>query len=63
MGIVQRTERPMVRAIYGVQLKDRKRTKDLTLMLCLNESMDELAVANSVCWYGNVFRREDGHLL
>ena len=23
---------------------------------------DHLAMANSVCWYGNVLRREDGHV-
>ena len=25
--------------------------------------LDYLAMANSVCWYGHVFRREDGHVL
>ena len=30
----------MVKAICGVQLKDRKGSKDLLLMLCLNESID-----------------------
>ena len=33
------------------------------LMLGLKETMDELAMANSVCWYGHVLRREDGHIL
>ena len=49
MGILQRTERSMVRAMFGIQLKDRKRSKDLMLMLDLNETMDNLAMANSVC--------------
>ena len=40
MGILRRTERSMVRAMCEVQLKDRKRTKDLMLMLGLNESVD-----------------------
>ena len=25
--------------------------------------MDHLAMAGSVCWYGHVLRREDGHVL
>ena len=61
MGILQRTERCMVRAMCGVQLKDIKRSKDL--MLGLNGTIDLLAIANSVCWYGYVLRREDGHVL
>ena len=33
MGILQRTERSMVRAMCGVQLKDRRRSMDLVFML------------------------------
>ena len=29
----------MVVEMYGVQLKDRRRTSDLMLMLCLNETI------------------------
>ena len=32
-------------------------------ILGLNEIIDELAMANSVRWYGHVLRREDGHVL
>ena len=32
-------------------------------MLGLNVAMDQLAMANSVRWYGHVLRREDGHIL
>ena len=32
-------------------------------MLGLIETMDQLAIANSVYWYGHVLRREDGHFL
>ena len=63
VGILQRTERSMVRAMCGVQLKDRKRYTDLIFMLGLKETLDQLAVANSVRWYGHVLRREDGHVL
>ena len=32
-------------------------------MLSFNETIDQLAMAKSVCWDGHVLRREDGHLL
>ena len=57
------TERSMVRAMRGVQLKDRKRSTDLMFMLGLSETIDQLAMANSVRWYGHVLMREDGHVL
>ena len=49
----------MVRAMCGVQLKDRKRTTNL---MGMKEIIDQLAMANSVCWYGHVLRRSQrGH--
>ena len=63
MGILRRTERSMLRAMCGVQLKDRKRSTDLMFMLGLNGTIDQLAMASSVCWYGHVLRREVGHIL
>ena len=47
----------------GVQLKDRKISTDLMFMLGLNETMDQLAMANSICWYGHVLKRDVGHIL
>ena len=41
MRILRRTERPMVRAMCGVQLKDRKRSTDFMFMLSLKESIDK----------------------
>ena len=34
-----------MRAVCGVQLKDRKRSMDLLFMLGLNEAIDQLAMA------------------
>ena len=62
-GNLPRTERSMVRAMCGVQLKDRKRSTDLMLLFGLKEAIDQLAMANSVRWYGHVLWREDGHVL
>ena len=61
MGILRRTERSMMRAICEVQLKDIKCSKHL--MLGLNETIGQLAMANSVRWHGHVLRGEDGHVL
>ena len=49
MGILQRTERFMVRAMYVVQLKDSKRAKDLLLMFGMNKTTDQLAITGSAC--------------
>ena len=46
----------------GIQLKDRRRSKNLMLMLDLNERIDQLATASSVHWYSHVLRLEDGHI-
>ena len=58
-----RTGRTMVRAMCAAQRKDRKRSTGLMFMLGFCETVDQLAMVNSVCWYGHVLRREDGHVL
>ena len=63
MVVLQRTQRSIVRAMCGVQLKDRERSMSMMLMLGLNKTTDQLAMANSVHWYGHVLRREDSHVL
>ena len=52
-----------MRAMCGVQLTDRKRSKKLMFMMGLMETMYQLAMVNSVRWYGRLLRREDGHIL
>ena len=39
---------------------DKKRSTHLMFTLDLNETIDQLAMVNSVRWYGHVLRREDG---
>ena len=53
----------MVREMCGVQFNDSKRSKDFMFILGLNETIDQLAVANSVRWHGHVLRKEEGHVL
>ena len=57
MGMLWRTDRSMVRAMCGVQLKDRKRSTDFMLVLGLKETIDQLSMAKSFRWYGHVLRR------
>ena len=42
---------------------DEKLTKDLMRMLDLNETVDQLARANSIHWYGNVLRKDRNNIL
>ena len=44
-------------ALCRVKLKDRKRAKDMMPVLSLNETLDQLAIANRVHWNGHVTRR------
>ena len=62
MAILRRTERAMVRAMCGAKLMER-RTEDLMEMLGLKETVVQMAKANGVRWYGQVLRRDDGHVL
>ena len=56
-------ERAMVRAICGVKLMEKKRTKDLMEMLGLKETAVQMAKANEVRWYGHVLTMDDGLVL
>ena len=63
IGIVQRTEGAMARNMCAVKLMDKKSTKDIMQMLDMNETMDQLAKANSVSWYGHVLRKDKNNFL
>ena len=63
LAILRRTERAMVRAMCGVKLVERRSTDELMDMLGLHETVDRMARASGVRWYGHVLRREDGNIL
>ena len=63
LDIMRRTERAMIRSMCGVKIMDRKNTEELMDMLGLSESLDKLAKASGVRWYGHVQRREDNDIL
>ena len=56
------TEKSMERAMCGVQLNERK-IRNLPSNLDMNETINQLAMANSECWYYNVIWWEDGYVL
>ena len=45
------------------QITDGGRAKDMMSVFGFNETLDQLAVANSVHWYDHVLRREDGDVI
>ena len=47
--------------MYRVQLLDKTRSTDFMFILHFNKNIDQLAMANSIRWYGHVLRKEDGH--
>ena len=63
VAILRRTEKAMIRAMCGVKLMDKKNTEELMGMLGLKETVDKLAKANGVRWYGHVLRRQDDDIL
>ena len=62
MTILRRTERAMVRSMCGVKLVDKKKMEDLIEILGLKETLDRMAKANGVRWYGHVIRRDDDNI-
>ena len=63
MAILRRTERAMVRAMCGAKLMEKKRKEDLMETSGLKETVVQMAKANGVRWYGQLLRRNDGHIL
>ena len=45
------------------KISDKKNTEELMEMLGLKKTLDRMAKANRVRWYGHVIRREDNSIL
>ena len=58
LEMLKRTERAMVRAMCGVKLMDKKNSDALMNMLGLEETLEKLAKANGVRWYGHILRKK-----
>ena len=63
MSILRRTERAVVRSMCGVKLVNRKKMEELMEMLGLKKTLDRMAKANGVRWYGHVIGRDDDNIL
>ena len=57
MAILRRTEKAIMRAICGVEIIDKRRSQELVSLLGLKDTLDGLARASEVRWYGHVLRR------
>ena len=53
----------MVRAMCDQKVVDRKTTEEQMDMSRMKETIDRLATANGVRWYGHVLRRDDDSVL
>ena len=63
MAILRRTERAMIRAMCGAKLLDRKNSEELMDMLGIKESLDRMAKASSMWWYGHVLGKKDENVI
>ena len=59
MEILRRTERAMIRAMCGVKLLDQRNSEEFMDMFGIRESLDRIAKASCVRWYGHALRKED----
>ena len=55
---ILRTEREMIRAMCGVKRLDRRNSEELMDMLGIKKSLDRMAKASSIQWYGHVLRKD-----
>ena len=63
LDILKRTETTMVRAICGVKLSDRFKSKSLIDRLGFKKTSESLAKASGVRWFCHVMRRDEGNVL
>ena len=54
MAILRRTERAMVRSMYGVKLVDRKNNEEVMEILGQEETLDKMAKVNRMLWLGKM---------
>ena len=63
MAILKRTEKVMMRAICGDKVIEKRRSQELMSLLGLKNTLDGLARASGIQWYGHVLRRNNGDVL
>ena len=63
MAILRRTEKAMTRAMCGVKVLEKPRSQEIMSLPGLKDTLDELARASEMRWYGHVLRRNNGKVL
>ena len=63
MAILRRTEKAMMRAMCGVKIMEKRRSQELMSLLGLKDTLDGLARASGVRWYGHVLRKDNHDVL
>ena len=63
MAVLRRTKKAMMRAMCGVKLIEKGRNQNLRSFLALKDTLDGLARASVLRWYGHVLRRDNGDVL
>ena len=53
----------MVRSMCGVKLVDNKNSEEVMELLGIKETLDKIAKAIGVRWYGHLVRRDDDNVL
>ena len=63
MAILRGTEKTMMRAMCKVRVIEKRTSQKLMSLLSLKDTLDGLARASQVQWYGHVLRSNNGDLL
>ena len=63
MAILRRTKKAMMRAMCGVRMIEKRRSQELMSLLGLKDTLDGLARASGVRWYGHVLGRDNDDVL
>ena len=63
MAILRRTEKAMMRVMCGVKIIEKRKSQELMSLLSFKDTLDGLARASGVQWYGHVLRRDNGDVL
>ena len=58
-GVLQRAERAMVRLMCEIKWRERKSSKELMMMMGLEENIVTVVRRSRLRWYGHVLRRDE----
>ena len=58
-----RSKKAMMRAMCGVRIIEKRRSQELMSFLGLKDTLNGLARASRVRWYGHLLKRDNGDVL